>query len=348
MLMTWRLDRSPGELTLGEATPAVEKDGYYFSLPAPDGHTLARMRFGELWFVDTRTGRETPRSARFPDLWSPQWTPDSRRLLTTGPDGRLRIWDPATGRQLAVKAFPANAELRAAFRPDGRRVYVLDGSGTLTTLDTATLRPVYDGVAVGGGVNALLPHPRDGSVLVLKLDGSFLRVRPDNGKIVAEAPAGTLASLEDAAGALSPDGSVLATTDAAHRLRLLDVESLDWISPGTGPDASPAIAYAPDGSQFASVQTDRIGLWDGRTGDYQASLPLPALSTYVSVSYLPDSSGLVIASVDGRTWTASTRTGRWPERACAIAGRNLTEDEWTRFFPSRSYHATCPEWPSAG
>jgi len=31
-----------------------------------------------------------------------------------------------------------------------------------------------------------------------------------------------------------------------------------------------------------------------------------------------------------------------------MAGRNLTEDEWARFFPSRRYHATCPVVSSAG
>jgi hypothetical protein len=31
-----------------------------------------------------------------------------------------------------------------------------------------------------------------------------------------------------------------------------------------------------------------------------------------------------------------------------MAGRNLTEDEWTQFFPSRPYHATSPVVSSAG
>ena len=161
---------------------------------------------------------------------------------------------------------------------------------------------------------------------------------------------GTLTDPDNAPNDLSPDGSLLATSDAEGRMRLLDVETLEWIGSDaradTLADAGGWVAFAPDGNQFAALQTNRIGLWDGHTGAYQGSLPIPALATGASIRYLPDSSGLLIAARDGRTWTADTRTDAWAERACTIAGRNLTRDEWTEFFPSRPYHATCPEWPA--
>ena len=104
-------------------------------------------------------------------------------------------------------------------------------------------------------------------------------------------------------------------------------------------------AFAHDGSQYAIVQSERIRLWDGHTGEFQSSLPLPTRAGTSSISYRPDSSGLVIASTDGRTWTADTRTDRWPERACAIAGRNLSQEEWDQFFPDQPYERNCPQWP---
>ena len=33
----------------------------------------------------------------------------------------------------------------------------------------------------------------------------------------------------------------------------------------------------------------------------------------------------------------------WPERACAIANRNLTEAEWEYYLPDRPYETTCPQ-----
>ena len=347
-LMKWRLGRVPGLLTLGEDTPAVEGTAYGLSLAAPDGHTLARTQFGRLWFVDLATGRETPRSAPLPDVWGPRWSPDARWLLTTAGDERLRIWDTATGRQLAVKQFPKGVQLRATFSADGDRVYVVDRSGKLSTYDRATLRRVRAGVEVGTGVTTM--GARGDVVLLLRLDGSFVRVRPETGEILGDAPAGTVTDPEDAPNDLSPDGSRLATSDAEHRMRLLDVENLEWIGSqvrtDTLADAGGWVAYAPDGSQFAALQLNGIGLWDGHTGDYQGSLPIPELATGGSIRYLPDSSGLLIAARDGRTWTADTRTDTWVERACTIAGRNLTRAEWTKFFPSRPYHASCPQWPA--
>jgi hypothetical protein len=41
-----------------------------------------------------------------------------------------------------------------------------------------------------------------------------------------------------------------------------------------------------------------------------------------------------------------TRTDTWVERACAIAGRNLTREEWSQFFPTRPHEVSCPQWPA--
>ncbi len=144
----------------------------------------------------------------------------------------------------------------------------------------------------------------------------------------------------------SPDGTVMATADATGTMRLLDAESLRWVSPDSGADWGYDRDYAPDGSQIAAVRSDRISLWDGHTGAYVASLPLPLGSASVSIAYREDSSGLVIASPNGSTWTMDTRTDTWTDRACRMAGRNLTDDEWAQFFPSRPYRVTCPEWPT--
>ncbi|MGZ6764698.1 MAG: nSTAND1 domain-containing NTPase [Nocardioidaceae bacterium] len=348
-LMAWRLGDSPGTLALGEDTPPVEGTAYSMSLAGPDGHTLARARYGRLWFVDLDTGRETPRSALLPDIWTARWSPDARWMLTTGPDQRVRIWNTRTGRQAGFRQFAKGAPLNATFSSDGDRVYVEDRDGNISPFDRATMRRVHAGTYIGPGVTTLAA--RGDVVLALRVDGSFVRVRPEAGEIVSESPAGTLPDPDDAPNDLSPDGTLLATADAKHQMRLLNVETLEWVGSGARSDtlatAGGWVAFAPDGSQFAALQSNRIGLWDGHTGDYQGSLPIPALSAGGSIRYLPNSSGLLVAARDGRTWTADTHTDAWAQRACSIAGRNLTRAEWTQFFPSRPYEVTCPQWPAA-
>jgi WD40 repeat protein len=152
---------------------------------------------------------------------------------------------------------------------------------------------------------------------------------------------------EEPTGALSPDGRLVATSDRNGNLRLLDVDTLNWTGANSQVLAGSDVTFSPDGRQIAAVQADRFRLWDGRTGDYQASVALPTgLMGDVSIAYLPDSSGLLLSATDGRTWTVMTRFGTWVQRACRIAGRNLTKAEWRRFFPGRPYELTCPQWPA--
>ena len=35
----------------------------------------------------------------------------------------------------------------------------------------------------------------------------------------------------------------------------------------------------------------------------------------------------------------------WLERACELAGRNFTQEEWNQFFPNEPYRRTCSQWP---
>jgi hypothetical protein len=50
---------------------------------------------------------------------------------------------------------------------------------------------------------------------------------------------------------------------------------------------------------------------------------------------------VTIAADDGHAYRWDTRTiGCWT--SCNMAGRNLTDAEWTQAFGSRPYEKTCP------
>src|SRR5262249_17451565 len=50
------------------------------------------------------------------------FSPDSQRILTTGDDGIVRVWDAATGAQLHDLPGGANRTLCAMYSPDGQRI----------------------------------------------------------------------------------------------------------------------------------------------------------------------------------------------------------------------------------
>ena len=348
VIQAWDIPGITRQLALGEVTSAVAKR-YALSLVAPDGHNVARVRSGRLWIEDTRTGRAVGNAVLTRDedfLWSP----DSRWLLSVGsngvdPGGVVTVWDASDGSVAARGGFEGEA-VAATFGQNGDVVHV-SAANLLHTLTAESLSPLNAAVPTEGDRPwALVAHPRDGSVFVLDWDGSFVRMDPTSGAVIASEPDGFLSD-SDQEGVVSPDGNRMVVTGPDLQVRLLDAESHEYVDLDVNTPWGNRPAFSPDGSQFALVQGERILVWDGRTGEYQASLPLPTRTGAYSITYR-DRTGVIVASTDGRTWTADTRTNTWAERACTIAGRNLTLDEWAQFFPGRTYESTCPQWPAAG
>lgn len=341
LLLAWNVGSR--QLALGEDSSA-SAEAYSLSLPAPDGHTVARTRSGTLWFEDTATGRRigVPSPSR-DDTFI--WSRDAHWLLSFGPDNVVTVWNASDG-SVAARSHPfevGDGSVAAAFSPDAKQVYVHDGT-SLRTLSRESMRPAYPEIRVGA-FPALVPHPVDGSVFILNNGGSFVRMNPKTGDVLAVAAPGLLES-EDYDGVISPDGTRMVVIGPGGRVRLLDVDKQEYVGTDSKTPWGSSPTFAPDGSQFALVQAERIRLWDGRTGEYQASLPLPSRTATFSIVYRPDSTGLVIASTDGRTWTVDTRTNEWADRACAMAARNLSVEEWEQFFPAKPYESTCPQWPA--
>ncbi|CAN7186826.1 nSTAND1 domain-containing NTPase [Knoellia sp. LjRoot47] len=321
--------------------------GYDTSQTAPDGRTAVREQAGRTWFVNEATG-STTKPTPHPMSYH-EWSPDSRWHLTMSAEAGLELWDPAQGRVAARSALPRGVDLIAVFGPSSDRVYVnVPAERRLHVLRAPSLEPVGAPIDLGEPSLGIAPHPSDGTVIALTRGGAVLRVDPTSGRVEKVAPDRTVAGRASVEVDVTPDGRrLLAPVGDEPRVQLVDTKT--WRPVGVSArhdERLETFALSPDGTQFATLTGGRIELYDGRTGERQAALMLPAPSPSPRISYLPDGSGVVVTGRDGMTWTLETQPQSWVDRACAVAGRNLTRAEWQEHFPHSAYRTTCEQWPS--
>ena len=150
--------------------------------------------------------------------------------------------------------------------------------------------------------------------------------------------------------AVGPDGKTMASSaDLTGTLLLWDLytntEPVELDAGGSSGGRS--IAYSPDGRTLAYTSGKAnlsIVLWDLANGRPRATLEGPA--TTLTMSFTPDARRLVTGHSNGNIALWDVDVEGWPRRACEIANRNFTRDEWKTFVgQDLPYQAVCPELP---
>jgi WD40 repeat protein len=208
-------------------------------------------------------------------------------------------------------------------------------------LDAETLEPDGEPVELDQQVVNVYAGPDNHTAIVLTTD-RFSVVDLDNGRVdhQGEAPGAF-------SGEFSPDGHTFAVGGQGD-VRLLDVDTGEWAGPPREGHTGTiyTVDYSPDGATFATNADDRaIVLWDAPSGaPVNKVLPGRPTDGGNSPGFLPGGHTILIASSEGAAiYTLDTRPEHWIQAACAIAGRNLTPDEWTDAFGQRPYRTTCPQ-----
>jgi len=252
-------------------------------------------------------------------------------------DGQLTVWDVATQslRYPPIRVEPGMPP-GLAFAPNGTTLLTANTTG-VQTWDVATGagvgRPVTTSWASGLSVSAdgtraaVALHSDSGSrALVWDIaDGSPV-VSVDVSPVAGEF-----------AVALSPDGRTLAVGGAVGFVRLWDVETGELRRELEQADPWPqSLEFGPDGRSLVAAAT----LWDVATGNRIG--PNLAAGHQASMTDLsPDGHSLLVTTPDGQVAVWDVDPSSWVQRACALANRTLTPEEWDRFVPGRPYEPAC-------
>ncbi|MBA3429316.1 MAG: hypothetical protein H0U07_12205, partial [Actinobacteria bacterium] len=273
---------------------------------SPDGRSLAvGGKADDAVLIDASSGATMRRFARghAGGVASIRFSPDGRRLLTGGvADGRAIIWEVRTGRRIRVLDEPGGQPTLVDWSEDGSMV------------------------ATAGSF-----HPES--------DGTVVVWRTADWSKVATLEADSRYSL---AVDFSPDGATISTAGLDGIVRLWDIETAEPFGrPLVHPGFAPSVEFDRTGETLVTSSSDgNVRLWDAKSRR-QIGSALPGSGFANRAGFTPDGKSVVVVYGAGVGLLWEVDPERWKARACAVAGRSLTREEWAEFLPDRAYEPAC-------
>jgi WD40 repeat protein len=335
---------------------AISPDGSQFSVRTA-ANTVGIFSVKTL---QRQTSLTVPRAATITAL---AWSPARSELAVGGDRGLLQLWD-VRGPPHLVRAFSApppvshflEAIQSVAFSPDDRLIAASDvnappegpppqPSGHIAIWRARTGAPVTAALKLAAPANNIAFSP-DGRLLAAGLgDGRVLIIDASHGRQIRtihplQGDNGGASSL-----AFAPNGT-LATGTYAGVVQLWNPSTGAPISHPVLVAAAPvaSIAFDRSGQRFATAGGPEGGLKLWFTSNLQqdgATLD-PEQGTSGNGQFTPNGQLLLAIDADGHGSLWPVNPGAWENQACAVAGRNLTHEEWSRFITGYAYSQVCP------
>jgi uncharacterized caspase-like protein/Tol biopolymer transport system component len=260
-----------------------------FAADVPAGETATRLLTGHSGEVFTLT-----------------YSPDGAWLASAGGDQTIRLWEPATGRELKVLRGHMGPVRALRFSPDSRILASGSADTTIRLWDLASGKESRSLNARFGTIHSLAFSPDARLLASGGSDGSIRLWDLAAGKEIKAMRRhfGIIFSV-----AFSPDGQTLATGGSDTHVHLWDVATgliRQTLSAHSG--AIQGVAFSPDGSLVASGSSDgTVRLWDVATGQ-ERSLFSGHTGEVQTVAFNADGRTLASAGTDStvRIWDVAT------------------------------------------
>jgi WD40 repeat protein/class 3 adenylate cyclase len=350
----------------------LSPDGRWLAVTQADGTVVIRD-------AESLALREELRAAKRGAVLDVAFSPDGRLLAAGGVAGQVTLWatktwqrvnGPLAGPGRGLPEGGREAIRTVAFSPDSS---VVAAGSESVVLANASVPPDFDGriflwdaltgtprglpIEAEGGIFDMAFSP-DGSLLAGDYNALDFDAKPETKQFGGWAAVWSLDDRTEqyrvdvdsgygraAAVSFSPDGRLLVTGGGSGDVRFFDARTGE--SRGRSVRASAGWVLSLDFAQ--SGKTITTGASDGTvrlvdaTKRAQIGASLPGLDSIPgNAAFTPDGKRLYVVYSTGRGFRWEVEPSVWQKQACAIAGRNLTREEWEQFLPDRSYDPSCP------
>ncbi|OAI47349.1 hypothetical protein AYO44_09575 [Planctomycetaceae bacterium SCGC AG-212-F19] len=276
---------------------------------------------------------------------------DGRRIVSAGHDRTLKVWDTASGEELA--ALPAHADVIhcLAASADGRLVASGSWDRTVKIWDAATMQELRTLTGFPGIVIRVVFAPDRRTLAAVS--GSTVTLwdattGKESRKIIEPADVYGLA--------IAPDGTQLATGSGENLIRLHDLATGAAVRILRGHRVAPKhLAFSPDGRLLAAGDGDTlvggpgtVKVWDITTGEVVADLHGHTYPVF-AVAFSPDGRRLVSGSQDNsiKVWDVTRKQLVLTLRGHADLVRSLSFSPDGQQLLSASADRTVRVWDAA-
>jgi WD40 repeat protein/DNA-binding SARP family transcriptional activator len=286
------------------------------------------------------------------------FSPNGRLLAVGAHAGAVTLWSvthrPRLIRRLQGLAGKGPADEQAvpslAFSANGSRLAAASAAGPGVS---SRARVLVWRVGDASRISTWLSSA-DSSVVAFAPDGKTLAVGGQSGRVTLLDPArGTVRRTLSPIGAAdqepistlayAPDGT-LATGSWTGVVQLWSPAGRNIGSPRLVANAPVAdVAFSRDGTRLLTTggSDGTTKLWFTSGLRQEGSTIDPDPGTWASAAFIGGSRILLIHD-DGTGMVLPGTPRAWARHACAVAGRNLTREEWSRYVQATDYRAACP------